>query len=133
MRILCAVFIKPQNYNNYNSNVLAIKETWGKRCDILHFVGPQDPSLPSIKVNCDHNNMDQLLCQKKMVFTYFYNKYKHLFDWILVVYENMYVVIENLQHLVSHYSANEPIWFGCPFRLTHSNDITFMRASMIYK
>jgi len=112
-RILCLVATQPKQHK---TKALAVKQTWGKRCDILHFVSSEDdPSLPAIGTKCEIDDHPHLWCKIKQGFEYVINEYVGQFDWIYKADDDTFAIIENLRHLVSDYDPNHPIWFGCPF------------------
>ena len=114
-RILCLVTTQPKHHK---TKALAVKETWGKKCDILYFVSSrEDPKLPAIKVECEKYDHDHLVCKNFKAIKYGVPKFKGRFDWLFKADDDTYVVIENLKHLLSNYDPNDGIWFGSPFAL----------------
>ena len=96
---------------------LAVKATWGSRCDILLFISDtNDPELPSIKV-CDIQDRDHLWCKTKRGFKYVYDLYYDQADWFMKADDDAYYIMDNLKHFLSKRSSFEPVFFGNKFKI----------------
>jgi glycoprotein-N-acetylgalactosamine 3-beta-galactosyltransferase len=118
-RIFCMI---TTHVENHVQRVISIKETWGKRCDVLLFVSSKsDPTLPAVKV-CKIEDRHHLWCKTKEGLRYAYENYLDEADWFLKADDDTYVIVDNLKYFLSFYDQNNPIYFGCKFR---SQDNTF--------
>ncbi|CAG2111773.1 unnamed protein product, partial [Medioppia subpectinata] len=123
------------NYYNTIPEVRAVRETWGKRCDILYFVSiEENAELRPVVDQCDNDDHDPILCHDQLIIKYVVNKYNNQFDWLLTVNDFSYVITDNLRHLLSDYDPNDRIWFGYPFTKTMVNDlnVTLMSKKLGY-
>ena len=102
LRLLCWVMTNPKNHI---LKAQKVKETWGKRCNILLFMSSvagtkwqilklidntssnriitfniflyySDPALPSIRLDLDHDGRDRLWAKTKQAFQYAYKHYR---------------------------------------------------------
>ena len=102
---------------NHKTRALAVKETWGRRCDELLFVSSKhEPALPTIEVKCEKEDHDHLWCKNRKGIVQAHKIFKGQYDWFFKADDDTYAVVENLKHLVSAYDPNVPLWFGCPFK-----------------
>jgi glycoprotein-N-acetylgalactosamine 3-beta-galactosyltransferase len=109
---------------NHRQKVISIKETWGKRCDVLLFVSSKsDPTFPAVKV-CEIEDHYHLWCKTKEGLRYAYENYLDEADWFLKADDQTYVIVDNLKNFLSFYDQNNPIYFGCKFRLR--DNISYM-------
>jgi len=103
--------------DNHKDKAVPIKETWGKRCDVLVFVSTKsDPTLPTVKV-CDIEDRSHLWCKTKEGLRYAYSYFLDHADWFLKADDDTYVIVDNLKYFLSYYDENDSIYFGCKFRL----------------
>ena len=102
IRVLCWVMTHPKNHI---LKAQKVKETWGKRCNILLFMSSvagtysyvlelidselegvinpsniffydSDPTLPSVRLDLDHDGRDRLWAKTKQAFQYAYKHYR---------------------------------------------------------
>ena len=97
IRLLCWVMTHPKNHI---LKAQKVKETWGKRCNILLFMSSvagtysyvlelidiinpsniffydSDPTLPSVRLDLDHDGRDRLWAKTKQAFQYAYKHYR---------------------------------------------------------
>ena len=115
-RILCLVTTTPKNHK---TKAIAVKETWGKRCDVLLFVSSKlEAGLPIIKADCSADDHDHLWCKNRKGVIEAHNHFYDDYDWFYKADDDTYAVIENLRYLISGYEPTDPIWFGCPFHFS---------------
>ena len=127
-RILCLVTTQPKNHR---TSAQAIKDTWGRRCDLLYFVSSEsEPSLPVIKVSCEKDDHDHLWCKNRNGIIYAVDNHRDQFDWLLKTDDDTYIIMENLRNLLVNYDHNQPIWFGCLFALGGNRNITYMSGGI---
>ncbi|CAG2106393.1 unnamed protein product [Medioppia subpectinata] len=112
-RILCLITTSPKNHA---TKAVAIRDTWGKKCTMLHFVSSElEAGLPVIATKCKKDNHDYVWCKNTQGLIEANRMYNESYDWLLKADDDTYVVMENLVHFVAHYNASDPIWFGQPF------------------
>ncbi|XP_054163806.1 glycoprotein-N-acetylgalactosamine 3-beta-galactosyltransferase 1-like [Oppia nitens] len=122
-RLLCLVTTQPANHA---TKALAVKETWGKACDILYFVSSEMvPELPAIRVQCEKYDHDHLLCKNIKAILYGLNKYRNQFDWFFKADDDTFVIVDNLRQLLDKHNPDTAIWFGCPFALGGNRNKTY--------
>ena len=115
VRILCWVMTSPKNHK---SRAVHVRDTWGKRCNILLFVSTDvDAELPALKLDLDHDARDNLWGKTKLAFKYVYENYRNHADWFLKADDDTYVVVENLRNMLHSYKPSTPIYFG--WKLDH--------------
>ncbi|CAG2111952.1 unnamed protein product, partial [Medioppia subpectinata] len=129
-RILCLVTTQPKNHK---TKALAVKETWGKACDILYFASSEaDPELPAIAVECESYDHDHLLCKNIKAIRYGAHKFKGRFDWLFKADDDTFAVMDNLKYLVRESDPNDAVWFGCPFALGGNRTKLYMSGGAGY-
>ena len=111
VRILCWV-------NTYRKNIdkiKAIRETWGRRCNKIIFVG--DRTEPDIHlIGFDTKEGRNYLASKIFkAFAYVYENHVDDYDWFMRVDDDVYIVMENLRQLLTSYDTNEPWYIGRPY------------------
>ena len=113
IRILCWVLTSPDNLPIKGKPV---KETWGKRCNVLLFMSSKtDPSFPAIGLNVSEGR-DQLWQKTRAALDYVYEHHINNADWFLKADDDTFVIIENLRHLVSSLDPEKPHYLGRHFK-----------------
>ncbi|KAJ7383164.1 O-glycan processing, core 1 [Desmophyllum pertusum] len=113
IRILCWVMTSPDNLPIKGKPV---KETWGKRCNILLFMSSKaDPSFPAIGLDVKEGR-ENLWSKTRAAWDYVYNHHMNDADWFMKADDDTFVVIENLRHLVSKMNPEEPHYLGRHFK-----------------
>nr|CAH0099549.1 unnamed protein product [Daphnia galeata] len=112
-RILCWIMTSPENHQK---RAMAVKNTWGKRCNILLFMSSEeDPSLPSIKLPIIEGR-NQLWGKTREAFRYIWNNYRDQADWFFKADDDTYAIMENMRYFLSSYNTSKPLWFGHKFK-----------------
>ncbi|XP_050335017.1 glycoprotein-N-acetylgalactosamine 3-beta-galactosyltransferase 1-like [Bactrocera neohumeralis] len=121
-RIFCLIFT-----NEYGNNYIAVhgQATWIKNCDRYLFVSNDVHAVlePLLVKYRDH--WDTMKVSLFHVHQYYAND----LDWLLVVYDNNYVVLENLRKMLKPYSPDEPINFGC--KMWDNDNQTYMHGGIV--
>uniref|UniRef100_A0A0K8WBW0 Glycoprotein-N-acetylgalactosamine 3-beta-galactosyltransferase 1 n=1 Tax=Bactrocera latifrons TaxID=174628 RepID=A0A0K8WBW0_BACLA len=121
-RIFCLIFT-----NEYGNNYIAVhgQATWIKNCDRYLFVS-----------NDAHAVLEPLLVKyrdrwdtMKVSLFHVHQYYANDIDWLLMVYDNNYVVLENLRKMLKPYTPNEPINFGC--KMWDNDNQTYMHGGIV--
>ena len=114
VRVLCWVMTST---TNLYTRAIHVRETWGKRCNILLFVSDEeDKNFPTIRLILDKTGYEHLTAKTMNAFDYIYKHYLDAADWFMKADDDTYVVVENLRYLLSAYNAKMPIYFGHHFK-----------------
>lgn len=113
VRILCWVLTFPLNHQ---TKALAVRDTWGKRCNKLVFISTlPDDNLDILLVNVTEER--QYLWDKtKQGLQKVYENYGRDYDWFLKADDDSWIFMENLRHFLYAYSPEMPIYFGCKLK-----------------
>ncbi|KAK2162785.1 hypothetical protein LSH36_91g01076 [Paralvinella palmiformis] len=116
VRLLCWVLIYPAAHQD---KAIAIKETWGRRCDVLLFMSDaNDNTLPAIDLEVNNESRKEHLTAKtRRAFDYVYSHHYDDADWFLKADDDTYVIVENLRHMLDGHAATEPVYFGEHFTI----------------
>ncbi|XP_066979027.1 glycoprotein-N-acetylgalactosamine 3-beta-galactosyltransferase 1-like [Macrobrachium rosenbergii] len=107
--ILCWILAIPQR----NPNALAVKNTWGKRCDKIIFFGDQiDEELEPVTLTGIREGHGVLWGKTREALKYLYDNYLDEFDWFYKADDDTYAIIENLRYVVTPYDPDFPIGLG---------------------
>ncbi|XP_046656575.1 glycoprotein-N-acetylgalactosamine 3-beta-galactosyltransferase 1-like isoform X2 [Daphnia pulicaria] len=113
VRVLCWVMTSPENHK---TKALAVKETWGKRCNILLFMSSgNDSKLPSVQLAVNEGR-NGLWGKTREAFRYAWDRYQDEVDWFLKADDDTYVIVENLRYFLSAFNTSEPLWFGHKYK-----------------
>ena len=113
IRILCWVMTSPENLPIKGKPV---KETWGKRCNVLLFMSSKDdPSFPAIGLDVSEGR-DQLWRKTRAAWDYVYEHHINDADWFIKADDDTFVIIENLRHQVSILDSEKPHYLGRHFK-----------------
>ena len=97
---------------NLETKAKAIKETWGKRCDVLLFVADQtNNSFPTIGFNTTEGKL-RMVPRIFKAFDYVYRHHLDDGDWFLRSDDDAYVIMENLRYMLTSYNAAEKWYLG---------------------
>ncbi|XP_046454590.1 glycoprotein-N-acetylgalactosamine 3-beta-galactosyltransferase 1-like isoform X2 [Daphnia pulex] len=113
VRVLCWIMTSP---NHHQTKALAVKETWGKRCNILLFMSSAyDSKLPTVQLGVKEGR-NRLWGKTRESFRYAWNRYQDKVDWFLKADDDTYVVLENLRYFLTPYNTSKPLWFGHKYK-----------------
>ena len=113
IKILCWVMTSPKTLHVKGKPV---KETWGKRCNILLFMSSEaDPKFPAIGLDVQEGR-ENLWSKTRAAWDYVYTHHLNDADWFMKADDDTYVIIENLRHLVSKMNPDEPHFLGRHFK-----------------
>jgi len=90
----------------------SVKETWGKRCDILLFMsGKADPNFPVIKLDVEEG-FEKLWYKTRAALDYIYQHHLNDAEWFVKADDDTYMIIENLRHMLSKLNTSQPHYIG---------------------
>lgn len=101
VKITCLIFVTNP------VNAYAVKFTWGKKCNSLHFYSKE--RVPYIKVNRVKRSSWQRLCD--IIRTILS---KENLEWVLIAPDYIYVIPENLRYLVAYRDPDRAYYLGHP-------------------
>ena len=108
-RILCWIMTDP---TNMPTRAKSVKDTWGKRCDILLFFSSKaDPSFPAIGLDVTEG-ASKLFDKTRASLDYIFQHHLNNADWFLKADDDTYVIIENLRHMLSKLNTSDPHYLG---------------------
>ena len=117
-QILCMIITMP---DNLDTKAVHVKNTWGKRCDILLFMSSvRNDSFPTIGINVTEGR-NHLVSKVIQGFHYIADNYLDTADWFLKADDDTYVITENLRHFLSKENSDTSILFGQKFLHYHEN------------
>lgn len=115
IRILCFLHTMPKTHS---TRAVHVKRTWGRYCDKLLFSSTlTDINLGAIGFNVtnDHSSMwGKVKLMMQHIHEHFINDY----DWFIKGDDDMFLIPQNLRFMLSGYSTEDPIYFGCKFNTT---------------
>ena len=113
IKVLCWVMTSPDNLPIRGKPV---KETWGKRCNILLFMSSEsDSTYPAIGLDVPEGH-DVLWQKTRAAWEYVYDHHVNDADWFIKADDDTFVIVENLRHLVSTLSPDQPHYLGRYFK-----------------
>ena len=118
VRVLVWVLTQPENHD---TKAKQVKETWGKRADMLLFMSDKnDASLPAIGLNTSRGR--EHLSEKSMrAFQHVYDHHYEDADWFMKADDDTYVIVENLRRMLRDYDPSLPVYFGHHFNMYGHN------------
>ena len=110
-RILCWI---PTSPNNLVERAKSVKDTWGKRCDmLLFFSSTGDATIPVIGLNVKEGRHN-LYAKTRASLEYIYQHHLDV-DWFLKADDDTYVIMENLRYFLSKLNPSDPHYIGRMF------------------
>ncbi|KAH8279924.1 hypothetical protein KR054_011290 [Drosophila jambulina] len=127
-RILCMVLTCPENVEDL---ARAVYDTWGRRCSHLLFVSSEhyQPLGVVQVVEANGGGYEDLWNKTREGFRHVWENFGQDFDWFLKADDDTYVVMENLQHLLSGFDPDTPVNFG--YKMTRYN-VSYMSGGASY-
>uniref|UniRef100_A0AC34RKR2 N-acetylgalactosaminide beta-1,3-galactosyltransferase n=1 Tax=Panagrolaimus sp. JU765 TaxID=591449 RepID=A0AC34RKR2_9BILA len=113
VKIFCWIMSGKNNFEKAR----AVNETWVKRCDKYVYVTTKnDSGLPNLDFNIPEGR-DHLWAKTKATFSWIYQNELENYDWFLKADDDTYTIMENLRFMLLAYSPEDPLHFGCKFKL----------------
>ncbi|KAE9549514.1 hypothetical protein FO519_007278 [Halicephalobus sp. NKZ332] len=134
VKVLCWVMTGKNNAQKS----LAVNATWGKRCNKIIYITPNNETdLPSVDLGIAEGR-DHLWEKTKKAFSWIYENeidnydwflkadddtYNEIdnYDWFLKADDDTYVIMENLRFMLLAYSPDDPLYLGCRFKVIVKN------------
>ncbi|KAH8393672.1 hypothetical protein KR200_009333 [Drosophila serrata] len=98
IRVHCLVYLDVSDFNRGPRKLEHIRSTWGRRCNRLSTI-----NLWEIPITEAYRRI--------------FREFRHELDWLLVVYLDSFVIVENLRYLLAPYSPNRAIYFNAQHSL----------------
>ncbi|KAH8323254.1 hypothetical protein KR067_003861 [Drosophila pandora] len=110
-RILCMVLTHPDNLDGLARTV---HDTWGQRCSQLVFASSDtyEPLGVVQVVEPNGGGYEDLWNKTREGFRHVWEHYGQDYDWFLKADDDTYVIMENLQYLLSGFDPETPVYFG---------------------
>ena len=101
---------------NLNKRAKHVKNTWGKRCNVLLFFSSvKNDSFPAIGLNVSEGRT-HLTAKTMASFQYVYEHYFDKADWFMKADDDTYVILENLRYFLFAENPEDPVFFGHHFK-----------------
>ncbi|XP_016391790.1 glycoprotein-N-acetylgalactosamine 3-beta-galactosyltransferase 1-like [Sinocyclocheilus rhinocerous] len=104
---------RPENHLKKLQHVGA---TWAKHCNQVLYMSSQSSDFPTVGLNVSEGR-PQLYWKTIRAFQYIHAHHLQHADWFLKADDDMFVVVENLRHLLYRHDTEKPVYFGHRFRL----------------
>ena len=107
-RILCWI---PTSPASLTGRAKSVKDTWGKRCDMLLFFSSKaDSGFPAIGLNVEEGK--KLVYKTRASLRYIYQHHMHDAECFLKADGDTYVIMENLRYFLSKLNPSDPHYIG---------------------
>ncbi|XP_041355960.1 glycoprotein-N-acetylgalactosamine 3-beta-galactosyltransferase 1-like [Gigantopelta aegis] len=113
IRVFC--FITSQE-KSLATKVVAVNETWSRRCDGKVFVATTKRVYPGVIDFKVPDGRAHLTEKTIAALRYLYTNHLSGYDWFLKADDDVYIIMENLKYLLSHYNHREPVYLGHLFK-----------------
>lgn len=102
---------------NIKTKAVAVNNTWGTRCTKLVFITPEpSSSLHTLQVDVQEGR-SHLTDKTVKTLKVLYRTYKNDFDWFYKCDDDVFIVMENLRHLLAKHESRVPVYIGHQFRV----------------
>ncbi|XP_017130114.1 glycoprotein-N-acetylgalactosamine 3-beta-galactosyltransferase 1 [Drosophila elegans] len=127
-RILCMVLTCPENVENLARTV---HDTWGQRCSRLIFASSEDYEPLGVVqvVEPGGGGYEDLWNKTREGFHHVWEHFGRDYDWFLKADDDTYMIMENLQHLLSGFDPDTPVYFG--YKMSRYN-VSYMSGGASY-
>ena len=112
MRLLCWVLTSSETLD---TRAIHVKNTWGKRCDILLFASDKENKTFGTMPITTEPGYKQLPRKVNKALDYIYQNYLDKADWFVKCDDDTYLVVENLKYFLSSENSSAPVWYGHRF------------------
>ncbi|XP_017076042.2 uncharacterized protein LOC108111174 [Drosophila eugracilis] len=93
VRIHCLVYMDRSDFKSGSQKAVHVRNSWGRRCNRLTIINKRGITLLK-------------------AYRQTYVKFHDELDWLLVVYLDSYVIMENLRYMLAQYPSSEEIYFS---------------------
>ncbi|XP_077052602.1 glycoprotein-N-acetylgalactosamine 3-beta-galactosyltransferase 1 [Siphateles boraxobius] len=112
VKALCWVMTQPQHLESRTQH---IRDTWGKRCNIILYMSSKESDFPTVGLNVSEGR-SQLYWKTIRAFQHIHKHHLDDADWFLKADDDTFVILENLRYSLSRHNTEEPLYFGRRFR-----------------
>ena len=111
VKVLCWVMTSP---DRLGTHVKALKETWGRRCNLLLFMSTEENNnIPGvINLQAIGADVQNVWSKTRAAWKYVYEKHLNDADWFLAADDTTYVIAENLRLLLSKFDPKNTVYLG---------------------
>ncbi|CAN9504170.1 unnamed protein product [Ophioblennius macclurei] len=111
-RVLCWIMTEPTKLQTRTKH---IKATWAKHCSQLLYMSSQKTDFPTVGLNVSEGRQN-LYWKTIRAFQYIHQNHFNDADWFLKADDDTFVVVENLQYLLSKLDPEKPLYLGRRFK-----------------
>ncbi|XP_040196808.1 glycoprotein-N-acetylgalactosamine 3-beta-galactosyltransferase 1-like isoform X1 [Rana temporaria] len=113
VRVLCWIMTSPKNLK---TRTIHVKYSWIRHCNISLFMSStSSDDFPTIGLGTKEGR-SELYLKTIRAFQYIHKHYINQADWFLKADDDTYIVMENLNLMLSNYTPDQPIYFGKLFK-----------------
>lgn len=111
MRVLCWIMTQPMNLQWKTKHIRA---TWTKHCNMVLYMSSITSDFPTIGLNMSESRK-HLYLKTIRALHYIHAHHLDAAEWFLKADDDTFVVVGNLQRLLSRYNSEEPVYLGHRF------------------
>ncbi|XP_014877246.1 glycoprotein-N-acetylgalactosamine 3-beta-galactosyltransferase 1 [Poecilia latipinna] len=111
-RILCWIMTGPRNLESRTKHV---KQTWGKHCHHILYMSSVKTDFPTVELNVSEGR-ENLYWKTIRALQYIHQHHQDKANWFLKADDDTFVVIENLQYILSKLDPEKPLYLGRRFK-----------------
>ena len=118
IRLLCWVLCDP---NDLSKRVVHVKNTWGKRCDImLYMSSKENRTFPTIGLNVTAGR-NHIASKSKAAWNHIFANYLNKADFFVKADPDTYIVVENMKRFLEDKNTSKPEFYGHMMALPSTN------------
>lgn len=110
-QILCWIMTGPRNLESRTKH---IKQTWAKHCHNVLYMSSVKTDFPTVELNVSEGR-ENLYWKTIRALQYIHEHHLDEANWFLKADDDTFVVIENLQYILSKLDPEKPLYLGRRF------------------